>query len=111
VKICAERTAQYNGKGLAMAIEVRLTANLQRLAGGRRSVQVEGATIGEVLDRLDEMFPGIKASVLDNGRLHRFVNIYLNDEDVRFLQQLDTPVQDGDVISILPALAGGDVGG
>jgi len=93
-----------------MAVEVRLTANLQRLAGGRRSVQVEAGTVGELLDRLDEMFPGFKASVLDNGRLHRFVNIYLNDEDVRFLQQLDTPVRDGDVVSILPALAGGGSG-
>ncbi len=93
-----------------MAIEVKLTANLRRLTGGQPSVMVEGATVGEVLDRLDEMFPGFKATLLENGQLHRFVNIYLNDEDVRFLQQLDTPVRDGDVVSILPALAGGACG-
>lgn len=93
-----------------MTVEVRLTANLQRLAGGQRAVQVEAHTVGELLERLDHMYPGFKSSVLDNGQLHRFVNIFLNDEDIRFLQQLETPLKDGDVVSILPALAGGHSG-
>jgi molybdopterin synthase sulfur carrier subunit len=90
-----------------MAVEVRLTANLQRLAGGQRSLQVEAGTVGELLDRLEALFPGFKQNILEDGQLRRFVNIYLNDEDIRFLQRLETPLRDGDVVSILPALAGG----
>jgi len=90
-----------------MAIEVRVTASLQKLVGGQRAIQEEGATVGELLDRLEGRYPGFKQQIVTDGRLHRFVNIYLNDEDIRFLQQLDTPLKEGDVISILPALAGG----
>jgi molybdopterin synthase sulfur carrier subunit len=90
-----------------MPIEVRVTANLQKLVDGQRSVRIEGETVAELLDRLDEQYPGFKRQIITNGQLHRFVNIYLNDEDIRFLQQLDTPIKDGDVLSILPALAGG----
>jgi molybdopterin synthase sulfur carrier subunit len=93
-----------------MTVEVRLTANLQRLAGGQRALQVEARTVGELLERLEALYPGFKSSVLDNGQLQRFVNIFLNDEDIRFLQQLETPLKDGDVVSILPALAGGEGG-
>ena len=90
-----------------MAIEVKLTANLQKLAGGARSVQSEGATVAEVLDDLESRHPGFRDMVVADGRIHRFVNIYLNDEDVRFLGQLNTPIKEGDVLSVLPALAGG----
>jgi molybdopterin synthase sulfur carrier subunit len=90
-----------------MSVEVRVTAVLQKLTGGAKTVQAEGATIGELLDNLDRAFPGFKANVMQDGKLHRFVNIYLNDEDIRYLGQLDTPVKSGDVVSILPALAGG----
>ncbi len=90
-----------------MVVEVRVTANLQKLVGGRRAVFGEGETVADLLDDLDAKFPGFKQNILSNGRLHRFVNIYLNDEDIRFLRQLDTPLRDGDVVSILPALAGG----
>jgi molybdopterin synthase sulfur carrier subunit len=90
-----------------MSVEVRVTAVLQKLTGGAKTVQAEGATIGELLDNLDRSFPGFKANVMQDGKLHRFVNIYLNDEDIRYLGQLDTPVKSGDVVSILPALAGG----
>lgn len=90
-----------------MAVEVRVTANLQKLVGGQRTVQGDGFTVGELLDRLDERYPGFKQQLVSDGQLHRFVNIYLNDEDIRFLQQLETPLKEGDVISILPALAGG----
>ena len=90
-----------------MSVEVRVTAVLQKLTGGAKTVQAEGSTIGELLDNLDRAFPGFKANVMQDGKLHRFVNIYLNDADIRYLGQLDTPVKSGDVVSILPALAGG----
>jgi len=90
-----------------MTIEVKVTATLQKLVGGQRSVLSEGGTVREVLDDLDRRHPGIKEMVVVDGQIHRFVNVYLNDEDVRFLNQLDTPLKQGDVLSILPALAGG----
>jgi molybdopterin synthase sulfur carrier subunit len=90
-----------------MAIEVRVTANIQTLVGGQRSVQGEGATISELLDDLDGRYPGFKDLLVADGQIHRFVNIYLNDEDIRYLGNLDTPVKEGDTLAILPALAGG----
>ena len=90
-----------------MAVEVRVTATLATLVGGK-SVPADGKTIGEMLDHLDAKHPGFRAQISgDDGRLHRFVNIYVNDEDIRYLKSLDTPLAEGDVISILPALAGG----
>ena len=92
-----------------MAVEVRVTAVLQRLTGGAKSVQAEGETVGALLGDLERNYPGFLGQVMqEEGKLHRFVNIYLNDEDIRYLKQLETPVTDGDVVSILPALAGGD---
>jgi len=71
-------------------------------------VSAEGATIGEVLSNLVADYPGMAGQVLtDDGSLHRFVNVYVNDDDVRYLDQLDTKVADGDTVSILPAVAGG----
>ena len=90
-----------------MTVEVRLTANLQKLVGGQRSVSGRGSTVRELLDNLNDRYPGLKQQLVTDGQLHRFVNIYLNDEDIRFLGQLDTPLRDGDVLSVLPALAGG----
>jgi molybdopterin synthase sulfur carrier subunit len=90
-----------------MSVEVRVTAVLQKLTGGAKTVQAEGGTVGAVLNDLDARYPGFKSNVMQDGKLHRFVNIYLNDEDIRYLGQLDTPVQSGDVVAILPALAGG----
>ena len=90
-----------------MSVEVRVTAVLQKLTGGAKSVQAQGDTIGALLEDMDANYPGFKSNVMQDGKLHRFVNIYLNDEDIRYLGQLDTPVRDGDVVSILPALAGG----
>ena len=90
-----------------MAVEVRLTSVLQRVVGAK-SVMSEGATVGELLANLDATYPGFRDQITgEDGQLHRFVNIYLNDEDIRYLGALDTPLQDGDVVSILPALAGG----
>lgn len=90
-----------------MSVEVRVTANLQKLVGGKRAVEGEGASVREILDDLERRYPGFKDVIISNGEIHRFVNIYLNDEDIRFLEQLDTPLSDGDTLSILPALAGG----
>jgi MoaD family protein len=89
-------------------VDVRLPTLLRGSAGGRATVAVEGATIGEVLRRLVGDYPGMAGQVLnDDGSLHRFVNVYVNDDDVRYLSQLDTAVRDGDEVSILPAVAGG----
>jgi molybdopterin synthase sulfur carrier subunit len=89
-----------------MAVEVKVTSVLQKLTGAK-SVQSNGATVGELIANLDARYPGFRDQIMQNGSLHRFVNIYLNDEDIRYLSQLDTPLKDGDSISILPALAGG----
>ena len=90
-----------------MVVEVRVTATLRTLVGAK-AVESEGATVAELLANLDSAFPGFKAQISgEDGQLHRFVNIYLNDEDIRYLQAQDTLLNDGDVVSILPALAGG----
>ena len=90
-----------------MAVEVHVTAALRNLVGAR-TVEGQGATVGELLRDLEVRYPGFKAQISgEDGELHRFVNVYLNDEDIRYLQSLDTPVNSGDVVSILPALAGG----
>ncbi len=91
-----------------MPVEVRVTAVLQKLTGGQKTVQSEGGTVAELLNNLEQSYPGFRPQVQgQDGQLHRFVNIYLNDEDIRYLKQLDTPLKEGDVVSILPALAGG----
>ncbi len=80
---------------------------LQRVVGAK-SVRTEGSTIAEVLEKLNADYPGFREQItMEDGSLHRFVNIYINDEDIRFMQQMETPVATGDVVSILPALAGG----
>lgn len=90
-----------------MSVEVKLTSVLQRVVGAK-SVQGEGKTVAELLENMNGRYPGFKDQIITaDGSLHRFVNIYINDEDIRFLQALDTPVKEGDVVSILPALAGG----
>ena len=90
-----------------MAVEVRMTSVLQRVVGAK-SVEAEGGTIAEVLEQINSKYPGFREQItMEDGSLHRFVNIYINDEDIRFMQSLDTPVNAGDVVSILPALAGG----
>ena len=80
---------------------------LQKVVGAK-SVQTEGSTVAEVLEQMNADYPGFREQItMEDGSLHRFVNIYINDEDIRFLQQMETPVEAGDVVSILPALAGG----
>jgi sulfur-carrier protein len=91
-----------------MAIEVRIPTILRSYTGGEKSVQAAGDTVAELLVNLDGSYPGIRARLLtEDGALHRFVNLYVNDEDVRFLGGLDAKLNDGDTVTILPAVAGG----
>jgi molybdopterin converting factor small subunit len=91
-----------------MPVEVRLPTLLRPQAGGAATVNADGATVGEVFGSLIAEHPGLADSLIDeSGQLHKFVNVYRNDDDIRYLDQLDTKVADGDVISILPAVAGG----
>lgn len=91
-----------------MSVTVRVPTTLRTLTGGASEVDVDGSTVGEVLQALDAAHPGIADRILDeDGSLRRFVNVFVADDDVRFLQQLDTPVPEGETVSIIPAVAGG----
>ncbi len=91
-----------------MAIEVKIPTILRTYTGGAKAVTAEGATLSALLDDLDSRNSGIKGRLIqDDGSLHRFVNVYVNDEDVRFTGSLDTALKDGDSVTILPAVAGG----
>ena len=91
-----------------MSLSVRIPTQLRTLTGGAGEVQVEGATVGEALKALDAAHPGFADRLFDEGAsLRRFVNVFLADEDVRFLDGLATPVTDGQTLSIVPAVAGG----
>ncbi|MDH6110707.1 molybdopterin synthase sulfur carrier subunit [Kitasatospora sp. MAP12-15] len=90
-----------------MAIEVRIPTILRTYTDGAKAVEGSAATIGQLFADLDVRHPGIAARLLDAGELRRFVNVYLNDEDVRFLDGIGTEVKDGDSVTILPAVAGG----
>ncbi|HUO49359.1 MAG TPA: ubiquitin-like small modifier protein 1 [Acidimicrobiales bacterium] len=91
-----------------MSVIVRVPAQLRTLTGGAGEVAAEGSTVGEVLKALDAAHPGFGERLFDEaGALRRFVNVFLADEDVRFLEGLDTPVADGQTLSIVPAVAGG----
>ena len=93
-----------------MPVQVNLPTILRSHAGGAKTVSVEGSTVGQVLVALAGSYPGLSGQVIDdNGTLHKFVNVYVNDDDVRYLSSLDTPVKDSDEISILPAVAGGAI--
>lgn len=90
-----------------MAVEVRIPTILRSFTGGEKAVTAEGTSLQAVITHLDAAYPGIGDRLLDDSGLRRFVNVYLNDEDVRFLDGLATPVADNDSITILPAVAGG----
>ena len=91
-----------------MAIVVRIPTPLQKLTKDRPEVDAAGSTVQELLQDLDHQFPGIKDRLCDpDGRLRRFVNVYVNEEDIRFLKQEATVLKDGDEVSIIPAIAGG----
>jgi sulfur-carrier protein len=91
-----------------MAVEVRLPNILRSHAGGQATVKADGETIGQVLGALVKEYPGMSGQLItESGEMHRFVNVYVNDDDVRYMDKLDTKVADGDTVSILPAVAGG----
>jgi molybdopterin synthase sulfur carrier subunit len=88
--------------------QVRIPTPLRKLTGDQELVTVDGATIGDILTNLDKTFPGLGDRLCDEqGNVRRFVNIFVNDEDIRFLEEKATPVKDTDEISIVPAIAGG----
>lgn len=90
-----------------MAITVRIPPPLRTLTGGNDEVSAQGNTVRAVLDDLEKSYPGIKDRVCDEKGVRRFVNIFANDEDIRFLENLDTELKDGDSMQIIPAIAGG----
>jgi molybdopterin synthase sulfur carrier subunit len=91
-----------------MNVLVRIPTPLQRLTGGEKEVKIEGATVAEVVTDLENKYPGFAERILDEqGELRRFVNIYVDEEDIRFLQGLSTRLKDGSEVSIIPAVAGG----
>ena len=91
-----------------MSIKVRIPTPLQKLTQDKPEVLISANTIGGVIQELDKNYPGVKQRICDDqGNVRRFVNIFLNDEDIRFLKKEQTPVKDGDEVSIVPAIAGG----
>ncbi len=96
-----------------MAVIVSVTSVIQSAVNGQREFEAEGETVAELIAEVDRRYPGFAQRVVnERGELHRFVNVYLNDEDVRYLKGKETPLSEGDIVSFLPALAGGaPVGG
>ena len=90
-----------------MAVEVRIPTILRTFTGGAKSVEGDGITLLQVIDDIDGRNPGLKERLVESENLRRFVNVYVNDEDVRFLGGLAAPVTDGDEVVVLPAVAGG----
>ena len=90
-----------------MSVTVSIPTILRPHTGGEKRVSASGDTLGAIISDLEANYSGISERLIDNGKLHRFVNIYVNDEDVRFSGGLDTAIADGDSVTILPAVAGG----
>jgi molybdopterin synthase sulfur carrier subunit len=91
-----------------MEVHVRIPTPLKKLTGEQDVIKAKGETVGEVLQWLTETYPGLKERLRDEqGEVRRFINIYVNDEDIRFIQNLETPLKEGDQLSIIPAIAGG----
>jgi molybdopterin synthase sulfur carrier subunit len=90
-----------------MAVKVRIPTPLQRLTNGQEVVDAEAGTVIGLVEELEKKFPGFGERVSEGGKIRRFVNIYINEEDIRFLQAETTEVKDGDEVSIVPAIAGG----
>ncbi len=89
-------------------ITIRIPTPLRPMTGGKSEIEGKGASIGELIEQLNIAHPGIKDRICDErGEIRRFINVYLNEEDIRFLTGKDTPVKDGDAVSIVPAIAGG----
>jgi len=90
-----------------MAVRVKIPSQLREATGGESTASVDGATVGEVLDALYARYGELRSRIAEDGGLRRFVNVYVGGEDIRFTEGLDTPVKDGDEVTILPAVAGG----
>lgn len=91
-----------------MAVKVRIPTPLRKLTNNEEVVEVEAGTIASAIKELQSRYPGIQERLVDeSGTVRRFVNVYVNEEDIRFLQNQETPIQDGDEISVIPAIAGG----
>jgi molybdopterin synthase sulfur carrier subunit len=90
-----------------MSVEVRIPTILRSYTGGEKAVEGSGATLDELVSDLESRNPGLRERIVEEGQLRRFVNVYVNDEDVRFLGGLAAPIGDGDAVTILPAVAGG----
>ncbi|MBB6170356.1 MoaD family protein [Nocardiopsis mwathae] len=90
-----------------MAIKVSIPTILRNLTDGAKAVEGEGATLAELITDLDKRYPGIAERLVENGKLRRFINVYLNDEDVRFVGGIEASLSDGDTVTVLPAVAGG----
>ena len=91
-----------------MSITVRIPSPLQKLTRNQEEIKLEGTNVKELIESLERDFPGVKERICDEaGKVRKFINIYVNGEDVRFLQQDATPLKDGDEVSIIPAIAGG----
>jgi molybdopterin synthase sulfur carrier subunit len=90
-----------------MAVSVKIPTQLRTATGGESLARVDGSTVGEVLDALYERYGELRSRIAEDGGLRRFVNVYVQGEDIRFMEGLDTPVRDGDEVTILPAVAGG----
>ena len=91
-----------------MSVLIRIPTPLRRMTNGESKVEIDSSDVGDMVEKLDSSYPGLKARLVDeNGDLRYFINIYLNGEDVRFLQGLDTATKSGDEVSIVPAVAGG----
>lgn len=90
-----------------MAIKVRIPTPLQRLTNGKAEVECTARNISELVDALEKDYPGMKERLSESGKIRRFINIYVNEEDIRFVNKEETVLKDGDSISIVPAIAGG----
>jgi molybdopterin converting factor small subunit len=90
-----------------MSVAVSIPTILRTFTNNERSVQASGTNLAEIIADIDGQFPGIGDRLLDDGKLRRFVNVYINDEDVRFIGSLAAPIADGDTVTVLPAVAGG----
>ena len=91
-----------------MSVAVRIPTVFRKFTSGDSQVELEPGTVGDLIGQLDSRYPGFRRQVLtDDGSLHQFVNVYLNDEDIRYIEKLDTKATEGDTVSLLPSVAGG----
>ena len=90
-----------------MSVKVRIPTPLQRVTGGKEEVETAPGRVIDIVGELEKKFPGIAERISEGGKIRRFVNVYVNEEDIRFLQAENTVVKDGDEVSIVPAIAGG----